>query len=388
MTLRPTPLSAAHLLQLRLAPCSPSPASCATTNFPPPTARLRSVELCRSTGRRLRTFSLGHCEGGPHEFRGVLRANLLRALAARLAPGSLLTGCPVDRVESTPQGAALDLVPVGRVGCLAVVGADGARSVAAAALGRGAARYVGQSAIRCVRQGNGTVGPPACHVFLPHLLCHLPCRVTGSAESCWAGSSLSVGGCGGLSAGLCANACCRGIAVYPEGVPCSVIRQVWGEGPRAGAYPISGVDHARTLRDVGSLPAWGLFMHGARGLPWALLCHGYKTQLRYCLTPCPTLCVQTRSSTGLCALTRRPGPLLPAYQRWCGRRRWRRWQGGGGGWRRRCGGRLLRLSRAAGLWTGERELGALGTFCCAGEQGGGLRNTHCSSGELQWPVSG
>lgn len=71
---------------------------------------------------------------------------------------------------------------------------------------------------------------------------------------------------------------------------------------------------------------------------------------------------QTRSSTGLCALTRRPGPLLPASQRWCGRRRWRRWLGGVGGWRRRCGGRHWRLSHAAGLWTGEWELGGLGMF--------------------------
>ena len=43
-----------------------------------------SIELVRHSGRRLRRFSLGECDGGPHEFRGVRRANLLAALAAQL----------------------------------------------------------------------------------------------------------------------------------------------------------------------------------------------------------------------------------------------------------------------------------------------------------------
>jgi 2-polyprenyl-6-methoxyphenol hydroxylase-like FAD-dependent oxidoreductase len=40
-----------------------------------------------------------------------------------------------------------------RLECLAVVGADGARSAVAAAAGRGPPNYCGQSAIRCVRLG-------------------------------------------------------------------------------------------------------------------------------------------------------------------------------------------------------------------------------------------
>lgn len=45
------------------------------------------IELCRDDGRLLRGFSLNQdCEGGPHEFRGVQRASLLRALEARLEP--------------------------------------------------------------------------------------------------------------------------------------------------------------------------------------------------------------------------------------------------------------------------------------------------------------
>jgi 2-polyprenyl-6-methoxyphenol hydroxylase-like FAD-dependent oxidoreductase len=116
---------------------------------PPPCLPGRRVELCRSSGRRLRSFSLGQCDGGPHEFRGVLRSNLLRVLADRLAPGTLLLGCPIERVEASPQGGILQLAGSGqRMGCLAVVGADGSRSAAAAAVGRPLPRYVGQSAIR------------------------------------------------------------------------------------------------------------------------------------------------------------------------------------------------------------------------------------------------
>ncbi len=36
-----------------------------------------SVELVRHSGARLRRFSFSECEGGPHEFRGVRRSNLL-----------------------------------------------------------------------------------------------------------------------------------------------------------------------------------------------------------------------------------------------------------------------------------------------------------------------
>ncbi|GAB4819893.1 hypothetical protein N2152v2_006939 [Parachlorella kessleri] len=141
------------------------------------------VELCRSNGRRLRSFSLGECEGGPHEFRGVRRSQLLQALADRLAPGTLHLGSPVEAVRATATGASIQLGGGDRqsVHCLAVVGAEGRGSAAGAALGRRAPRYVGQTAI-------------------------------------------------------------RGIAVYPGGVPCNSIRQIWGRGPRAGMYPISDTE--------------------------------------------------------------------------------------------------------------------------------------------------
>jgi hypothetical protein len=40
--------------------------------------------------------------------------------------------------------------------------------------------------------------------------------------------------------------------VFPAGVPCSVIRQIWGEGPRAGMYPISGQLPRQMLACLGS----------------------------------------------------------------------------------------------------------------------------------------
>ena len=106
-----------------------------------------------SSGRLLRAFSLSaDCDGGPHEFRGVRRSALVAALAARLAPGSIAFGCEVASVEpgSGGGGAAPEvrLATGEALPCLAVVAADGARSVAAAAAGRRPPRYVGQTAIR------------------------------------------------------------------------------------------------------------------------------------------------------------------------------------------------------------------------------------------------
>ena len=143
------------------------------------------MELVRHTGRALRRFSLAECDGGPHEFRGVRRSNLLAALAARLPPSSALFGAPVAAAEPTAAGAALRLASGQRLECLAVVGADGARSVVAAAAGRPTPNYCGQSAV-------------------------------------------------------------RGVARFPGGVPAELaaqcIRQVWGPGARAGTYAISDTE--------------------------------------------------------------------------------------------------------------------------------------------------
>ncbi|KAL4852987.1 Monooxygenase 2 [Chlorella vulgaris] len=146
---------------------------------------VQDIELVRHNGRQLRRFSLSECDGGPHEFRGVRRSNLLAALAAILPSDSLAFGAQVTAAEPTAAGAALTLASGQRLECLAVVGADGARSAVAAAAGRSPANYCGQSAI-------------------------------------------------------------RGVARFPGGLPpqlqAGCIRQVWGPAARAGLYPVSDTE--------------------------------------------------------------------------------------------------------------------------------------------------
>jgi 2-polyprenyl-6-methoxyphenol hydroxylase-like FAD-dependent oxidoreductase len=146
--------------------------------------RVDRIEICRDDGRPLRGFALAACDGGPHEFRGVRRAALVRALVAQLAPGTVIYGAGLEAVRAGPGGAAEAVLASGQtVACAGVVGADGVRSAAAAAAGRGPANYAGQVAI-------------------------------------------------------------RGVARFatPDDMPCHVIRQVWGAGPRAGMYPVSATE--------------------------------------------------------------------------------------------------------------------------------------------------
>lgn len=70
------------------------------------------------------------------------------ALAAQLPPASIAFGSPVAAAEPTEAGAALRLASGQRLECLAVVGADGARSAVAAAAGRQLPNYCGQTAVR------------------------------------------------------------------------------------------------------------------------------------------------------------------------------------------------------------------------------------------------
>jgi hypothetical protein len=62
---------------------------------------LCSIELVRHSGRRLRQFSLAQCDGGPHEFRGVRRSNLLasaNALSAAAVAASVAIAAAVPGI--------------------------------------------------------------------------------------------------------------------------------------------------------------------------------------------------------------------------------------------------------------------------------------------------
>jgi 2-polyprenyl-6-methoxyphenol hydroxylase-like FAD-dependent oxidoreductase len=139
---------------------------------------LERTELCSRDGRLLRAFDFNRdCEGGPHEARGMRRSEILEALAAQLPDGSIRFNAAVSSV--TADGAVRLQGGETLQGAL-VVGAEGVRSPVAAQLGVRPQNYAGYSAYRGIASFDGD----------------LP-------------------------------------------LPQNTIRQVWGEGVRAGMYPIS-----------------------------------------------------------------------------------------------------------------------------------------------------
>ena len=63
------------------------------------------MELCTQEGRTLKAFSLTECRGGPHEFRGIRRSELLQGLRQALPSDLLHYGCPIRDVTPDPNGA-------------------------------------------------------------------------------------------------------------------------------------------------------------------------------------------------------------------------------------------------------------------------------------------
>jgi len=179
------------------------------------------VEICRQDGRTLTNFSIVECDGGPHEFRGVRRSSLVKALAAQLPEDSIEYNAAVVEVRSPRSkvrnndntsnksnydsseassssfsldgknirnaniGAEVKLSDGRVISCAAIVGCDGVRSPTAVALGKKEPSYAGQVAIRGVAQLN-----------------------------------------------ILQNKC-------PDIDFSQSIRQIWGAGPRAGVYPLS-----------------------------------------------------------------------------------------------------------------------------------------------------
>jgi 2-polyprenyl-6-methoxyphenol hydroxylase-like FAD-dependent oxidoreductase len=122
------------------------------------------VEICGARGGKLRSFAFSECEGGAgQEFRGVVRADLLRTLAAALPAGAVRYGASVAGVRQAPGGggATVELVGGEALPAAAVVGADGVRSAVAAGLGVPAANYAGYTAYRGVASFPGGLPMPA-----------------------------------------------------------------------------------------------------------------------------------------------------------------------------------------------------------------------------------
>ncbi|KAK9867118.1 hypothetical protein WJX84_005919 [Apatococcus fuscideae] len=68
---------------------------------------LTRVELCTQTGRTLKAFSLTECQGGPHEFRGIRRSELLDGLRKALPSEILHFGSPISDVSPDVNGALM-----------------------------------------------------------------------------------------------------------------------------------------------------------------------------------------------------------------------------------------------------------------------------------------
>ncbi|KAK9917380.1 hypothetical protein WJX75_003773 [Coccomyxa subellipsoidea] len=141
------------------------------------------IELCREDGSAIRTVLIDECTGAPHEFRGVYRGGLLRALQSAVPPDAVCYDCAVSSVEQDGTGVDVTLESGERLRAPVVIGADGVRSRIAKALGLGEANYAGYIAY-------------------------------------------------------------RGVAVFEGGVPMRMnsVRMLWGSGVRAGLYPLSATE--------------------------------------------------------------------------------------------------------------------------------------------------
>lgn len=71
------------------------------------------VELCTQDGRTLKAFSLTECRGGPHEFRGIRRSELLEGLRDALPPEILHFGRPISDVTPDVNGDSASAISVG-----------------------------------------------------------------------------------------------------------------------------------------------------------------------------------------------------------------------------------------------------------------------------------
>ena len=167
------------------------------------------MELCARDGGVLKRFSLDAVAGAPHETRGMRRSELLGALKSALPDSAVHFGCSVAGIKEDDAGkvrprsrhaklqnhwrwrASSNAICAGpsvtlhsgeTLRCRVVVGADGVRSAVAQSLGVPPPNYAGYVSYRGVASFGGDDRMP---------------------------------------------------------LPDSTIRQLWGEGVRAGMYPLS-----------------------------------------------------------------------------------------------------------------------------------------------------
>ncbi|CAD7701673.1 unnamed protein product [Ostreobium quekettii] len=112
---------------------------------------LNGVQLKSSDGSELTSFSFDDCGQGRREFRGVYRTALVQALEGALDGGTVVYGIDVTGVQMSKRGLPQLIQQCGKpIPCRMVVGADGARSCIAQALGLKAPNFAGYIALRGV----------------------------------------------------------------------------------------------------------------------------------------------------------------------------------------------------------------------------------------------
>ncbi|QDZ22044.1 monooxygenase [Chloropicon primus] len=111
---------------------------------------LNQIQLCAAKQKVLKSFSLDECDGGPHEFRGVYRRELLSALESKLDGTDIMYGVEVKEATTSGQGVLLQTSQGQALECRAVVGCDGIGSRVADSLGLPKPNFSGYSAIRGV----------------------------------------------------------------------------------------------------------------------------------------------------------------------------------------------------------------------------------------------
>ena len=123
------------------------------------------LRIGTAKGKELTSFSLESCDGGPHEFRYVMRSDLLRQLLQvvpkqRVAYNKALLGFREDKDEGV---VVAELSGGQTIRCKALVGADGVGSTVHKLLspGQKPANYAGYQAIRGVAKlPKGSSTPP------------------------------------------------------------------------------------------------------------------------------------------------------------------------------------------------------------------------------------